>query len=1084
MFKKTLISVAVASSLGLTGCFDSGSSGKNANPNYKISNPAIDGKTWPVFNPVTSQLPIPNDLIFDSEAGDGTFSVSDSAPPVTTALNSLSGASTVAPIDIAFNSDIDASSVDGQPFLVDADGELVLNSGVAVPNPNQNVFLIELDYASGDPLRGLTGKEPPTIPAAVPFGTIAATLAAGGTPSAGLVTSANTAARAAVDQYEVSVVEQSGSSVIRINLLTPLDPQKRYVVVVTDSVIDAKGEAIIASPSYGNITDEEQPLGTSDLQPVRDLMNGLWEPIADNYFSLTNSTRASMGMDPISDSNVAISYSFTTSGDEKVVSYIADPDDWFTDQITAFVRTSASASVVNGKVDVDGDGDASPDYDDVKLAADGAVAFFPLNPSDPSDTSTRDALVSAGIEAAFASGAFSTESGTNCNTLDPGAGGYGSSNEGATYIDCIGEVLTGLPSPNGFADLLPTPADQSGSVLFDYAGANRAAFLSGAVGSVTGSANAIVVQGSIELPYYLGIPTGSNGSTINSSAWNADNELAAAINSKFSDLGLTLPQGDASVSDVVNYIYPFPEKTRTGNVKVPLLAMYPSSAKPMGGYPVVVFQHGITTDRSAALSVGSVLTSAGYAVVAIDLPLHGVDAQDQSDLTSGVTEEKQGLAATLLAGFDAVAGTSENNAGNITSLLAGTYPAEVEAEIKDNNPTCAGLSREQIAAGLCGTASTVETQQMGFAIGAQSSVNNHTSVIPGIARTSFERHFNFTADASLAPTAMNFDSGFGSSGSLFINLQGFINSRDKNRQGAVDLLNLIQSLGDIDVNNDSDPDFNTSQVFLAGHSLGTVIGTGAAAAANQSDVVTDVVATALFAPASGLVRMLENSPSFAPRIIGGLAAAGVEQGTSNYESFLRVFQHAVDAADPINLADNLVESGNGVITFNVVGTADTNGGTVYKSDQTNIMEAAKVQLTSQFGVKPFQDFLAGAIPLTEEFGATNVVTNTGAEAFLAANLAYGNHSMFVLPSEDRTISDDAARAADLDRQRDAFAETLALTVEFFEDTGGRGTLAGGVDANGGRLGSATTQPILDDRETPTPQDVIDADDTDEVKQLN
>ncbi|MEE3118541.1 MAG: hypothetical protein VX339_10590, partial [Pseudomonadota bacterium] len=318
--------------------------------------------------------------------------------------------------------------------------------------------------------------------------------------------------------------------------------------------------------------------------------------------------------------------------------------------------------------------------------------------------------------------------------------------------------------------------------------------------------------------------------------------------------------------------------------------------------------------------------------------------------------------------------------------------------------------------------------------------------------------------------------------------------RDKNRQGAVDLLNLIQSLGNIDVNNDSDFDFDTSQVFLAGHSLGTVIGTGAVAAANQSDVVTDVVATALFAPAAGLVRMLENSPSFAPRIIGGLAAAGVEQGTSNYESFLRVFQHAVDAADPINLADNLVQNqaanadGNGgVITFNVVGTQNANGDTVYKSDQTDIMEAAKVQLTSQFGIKPFQDFLAGAIPLTEELGATNVVANTGAEAFLTANLAYGNHNLFVLPSEDRTITDDAARAADLQRQKDVFAETLAQTAEFFMNDG---VLMGPVDKNTGRIGASdpddapATQPILDDRATPTPQDVIDADDTEEIKQLN
>ncbi|MEE3170938.1 MAG: MECDP-synthase, partial [Pseudomonadota bacterium] len=126
MFKKTLISLAVASSVGLTGCFGGGESGANANPDYRISNPAIDGKVWPRFNPVKGELPIPNDLIFQSDdletvnvnEADGTFSVADSTPPVTSALNKLSGASTVAPIDIAMSGTIDASSVDGQPFLV------------------------------------------------------------------------------------------------------------------------------------------------------------------------------------------------------------------------------------------------------------------------------------------------------------------------------------------------------------------------------------------------------------------------------------------------------------------------------------------------------------------------------------------------------------------------------------------------------------------------------------------------------------------------------------------------------------------------------------------------------------------------------------------------------------------------------------------------------------------------------------------------------------------------------------------------------------------------------------------------------
>ncbi|HDZ36807.1 MAG TPA: hypothetical protein ENH62_00665, partial [Marinobacter sp.] len=82
MFKKTLISLAVASSLGLTGCLSGGDEGANANPDYKISNPELDGKTWPIFNPVTGNLPIPNDLIFRSDdpktsinEADGSFQV-------------------------------------------------------------------------------------------------------------------------------------------------------------------------------------------------------------------------------------------------------------------------------------------------------------------------------------------------------------------------------------------------------------------------------------------------------------------------------------------------------------------------------------------------------------------------------------------------------------------------------------------------------------------------------------------------------------------------------------------------------------------------------------------------------------------------------------------------------------------------------------------------------------------------------------------------------------------------------------------------------------------------------------------------
>src|SRR5690606_30844993 len=101
MFKKSLLSLAVASSLALTGCLDSGSSNKNAHPAPEYSNTPTEGRTWPVFNPREKQIPIPSDLIIDQTQGDGTYGVDpDPTNPVITALNELSGASTVAPIDI------------------------------------------------------------------------------------------------------------------------------------------------------------------------------------------------------------------------------------------------------------------------------------------------------------------------------------------------------------------------------------------------------------------------------------------------------------------------------------------------------------------------------------------------------------------------------------------------------------------------------------------------------------------------------------------------------------------------------------------------------------------------------------------------------------------------------------------------------------------------------------------------------------------------------------------------------------------------------------------------------------------------
>ncbi len=63
---------------------------------------------------------------------------------------------------------------------------------------------------------------------------------------------------------------------------------------------------------------------------------------------------------------------------------------------------------------------------------------------------------------------------------------------------------------------------------------------------------------------------------------------------------------------------------------IPFVYMAPDPAvagpAPAGGWPLVIFQHGITRSKEDVLALAQTLTMTGRAVVAIDLPLHGQNA--------------------------------------------------------------------------------------------------------------------------------------------------------------------------------------------------------------------------------------------------------------------------------------------------------------------------------------------------------------------------------------------------------------------------------------------------------------------------
>jgi predicted dienelactone hydrolase len=139
-------------------------------------------------------------------------------------------------------------------------------------------------------------------------------------------------------------------------------------------------------------------------------------------------------------------------------------------------------------------------------------------------------------------------------------------------------------------------------------------------------------------------------------------------------------QGNASPLDANSHFLtrfnPLPVKTT--DVTIPVLVTVPNATsasggvKPAAGWPVVIFQHGITRDRTDMFGVADSYADAGFVVVAIDMPLHGV-TNTASPLYQGPNERTFNLDVinntTGAAGPDGVIDPSGVQFINLTSVL-------------------------------------------------------------------------------------------------------------------------------------------------------------------------------------------------------------------------------------------------------------------------------------------------------------------------------------------------------------------------------------------------------------------------------
>lgn len=116
----------------------------------------------------------------------------------------------------------------------------------------------------------------------------------------------------------------------------------------------------------------------------------------------------------------------------------------------------------------------------------------------------------------------------------------------------------------------------------------------------------------------------------------------------------------------------------TETLNVPMLVSVPSvcGAKPGAGWPVVLFQHGITQNRTNLLPLAQPAAGACFAVVAIDHPLHGLPPGHPLRITvptATITEPTFDADAsnntTRAPGADGIVDASGQNYINLSSLL-------------------------------------------------------------------------------------------------------------------------------------------------------------------------------------------------------------------------------------------------------------------------------------------------------------------------------------------------------------------------------------------------------------------------------
>lgn len=138
--------------------------------------------------------------------------------------------------------------------------------------------------------------------------------------------------------------------------------------------------------------------------------------------------------------------------------------------------------------------------------------------------------------------------------------------------------------------------------------------------------------GRLDLPYFLPNSEGNPQSTQPLTGfWQADvtrPDLQASFLGQVPCGAFVQPPPGSGFQPSVSTTTCFPLPVERSVQSVPVLITVPNAnsgqTRPASGWPVVLFQHGITRNRTDMLALAPALAAAGFVTVAIDLPLHGL----------------------------------------------------------------------------------------------------------------------------------------------------------------------------------------------------------------------------------------------------------------------------------------------------------------------------------------------------------------------------------------------------------------------------------------------------------------------------